>query len=633
MSCGKCVNWLVVFSLLGSLLNCSVAADLLEEKMIPPEKIEQIEEEAERQKAREAFRKEQEKLKEKIAEIDLPVDTSIRMTVREVQISGNTLITTQEIMDKMPLIFNVSDKPLTQAPSDMLYDFRILKEIMLEPGRPREVSSTTIRAFVRYILSVYRKKNYAGIYVYVPVDTVIDKRRLRNEILQVNVLEAQVTGVTIRTYDPNQQETEKGYLRKSLVEEWSPVETGKVANQKKLDEFVNLLNLNPDRYVSATVTQGVEPQTLALEYDIYEANPWHWFIQVDNSGTDERQWNPRVGLINTNMFGFDDSFTAIYQAPWDSTYDENYSLFGSYDIPLFCPHLRLNFYGGYSEFDVTPEAGPFGFLGAGTFYGGILKYNILQHKDWFLDIKGSMEFTESKVSPDFDPFVDFLASEVDFWLAGWGMDLYRSGDMSNTKISLNWYESISSNSDSSEFNTARANSESDFAIYNAYATHSRFLDENKVNRVSGNVRWVGASERLVPTKMTAFGGMYTVRGYDEYEYVADGGILASAQYELDLVKLEQAKQKEMEMEEEQPEGKLALTKLAPLLFFDYGRGKIRHPVGTERAHEELMSAGTGLIVQLGENLTGTVYYGHALSSTDDTKEGNGRVHAGFMLRW
>ena len=41
--------------------------------------------------------------------------------------------------------------------------------------------------------------------------------------------------------------------------------------------------------------------------------------------------------------------------------------------------------------------------------------------------------------------------------------------------------------------------------------------------------------------MTAFGGMYTVRGYDEYEIIADGGILTSIQYEYDLVQAEKAR--------------------------------------------------------------------------------------------
>jgi len=184
-----------------------------------------------------------------------------------------------------------------------------------------------------------------------------------------------------------------------------------------------------------------------------------------------------------------------------------------------------------------------------------------------------------------------------------------------------------------EFRLARRNAESDFTIYTGSAAHSQYLDPNKVHRLSGSFRWVGSDERLVPAKMTAFGGMYTVRGYDEYEFVADGGILASAQYEFDLVKYEESKEIAEGWAEQEEQKKPFLRKLAPLAFLDYGRGKIRHPVGTENGHEELISIGVGTIVELGDNFSGAVYYGYPLEATDGTRTGKGRVNVGLILRW
>jgi hemolysin activation/secretion protein len=96
-----------------------------------------------------------------------------------------------------------------------------------------------------------------------------------------------------------------------VIRKWSPVRVGQVANRKQLDYFVKLLNLNRDRYVSPADLKGSVPETLAYRYDVYETNPWHYFIQVDNSGTEERQWAPTFGLINTNLTGRDDRLTAI----------------------------------------------------------------------------------------------------------------------------------------------------------------------------------------------------------------------------------------------------------------------------------------------------------------------------------
>lgn len=601
------------------------------------QKIEDMKEEAERAKreaGRMALEKAKAKLEETIAEIDLPADTTPRFTVKQLRISGNSLISADVLFDRMPLIYNASNKPLDQADSDQLYDLRVLHDVILEPGQPRQVSARTVQGLTQYILSVYQKKNYAGIYVYVPSEAVRDGKELRDEILPITVLEAQVTSVTVKTYDPNQNETEKGYLLSSAVEDWSPIKPGKVANQKELDDFVNLLNLNPDRYVSAVVTKGTEPESLAVNYDIYEANPWHWFVQVDNSGTSERQWNPRIGVINTNLFGIDDTFTAVYQAPWDKTIDENYSLFGSYDLPIMGPRLRLNVYGGHSEFDISPETGgPFTFLGRGSFYGGMLRYNVLQADGWFLDIKGGAEYTRSKVTPSLFP--EFLGTDIKFWLWGGGVDLHRSDDLSNTSLGFDRFESWGGESKADEFNLARLNSDSDFAIYTGTANHSRYLDDDKISRLTGSFRWITSNGRLVPAKMTAFGGMYSVRGYDEYEYVADGGILTSVQYEFDLVKYDEAQQKQIQAEEmpEQTQEKPFLRKLAPLVFFDYGRSKIVEPSANEMRHEEFMSVGTGFILELGDNFRGAMYYGYPLSPTEDTRTGDGRINAYLLYQF
>jgi len=614
---------------------CFVPAQARERMDPEAQKIEQMKDEAERAK-REARRMSLEKakadLEKKITEIDLPADTTTRFTVKDLQISGNTLISTDCLYEKMPLIYNASDKPLDQAESNFLYDFRVLHEIIVEPGRPRQVSARTVQGLTQYILSVYQKKNYAGIYVYVPSEAVMDGKKLRDEVLPVTILEAKITDVTVKTYDPNQNETEVGYLQSSAVLDWSPVKVGEVANQKELDEFVNLLNLNPDRYVSAVVTKGTEPKSLAVNYDIYEADPWHWFVQVDNSGTHERQWNPRIGVINTNLFGIDDTFTAIYQAPWDATIDENYALFGRYDIPILGPRLRMDFYGGHSEYDISPEAGVYNFLGRGSFYGSNVRYNLLQFDGWFLDIRGGVEYTRSKTTPSIFP--GFLGSDVKFWLCGGGVELHRSDDKSNTNLRLDLVESWGGESDAEEFGLARTNAVSDFSIYYASAVHSQYLDDDKISRINGNFRWIDSEDRLVPAKMTSFGGMYSVRGYDEYEHVADGGILLSVQYEFDLVKYDEAQRKREGSEQMQQDGeKPFLRKLAPLFFFDYGRSMTNAPVAAEKRHEEFMSVGTGFLLELGDNFRGAMYYGYPLEETDLTNDGTGRLYAYLLYQF
>ncbi|MHC4752021.1 MAG: ShlB/FhaC/HecB family hemolysin secretion/activation protein [Planctomycetota bacterium] len=557
-------------------------------------------------------------------EVTFPEDTTPRFTVKELQISGNDLISTTELLEKLPVAYIVSITK-DEEPVKEIYDFRVLQELVRDPGRDYEVSLKTIQGLTKYILSAYQEKGYAGIYVYVPAEAVKQESKLADEILPIQVLEGKIAQISVERYDFDRKRQESGFLKSPVLESWSPVKEGDVIHKKKLDDFVRLLNLNPDRYISPVISRGTEPNSLNLSYDVYETSPWHWYVQVDNSGTKDRQWSPRVGVINTNLLGMDDRFSVMYQAPWEKGIEEEYAVFGSYDVPVFIPRLRLNIYSGYSQFDI-PEAG-INFLGNGSFYGSVLSYNLLQIDDWFFDLTSSLSFERSKVTPSLG-----IASDVDMELWGVGANIHRSDDMSNSSLRFNRSESMGGSS-RRRFEDARLGADPDFAIYNFAATHSHYLDSTKVNRISGSFRFVTSDERLVPAKMTTFGGLYSVRGYEEDEIVADGGILVSGQYEFDLVEHSKVKQNQQDSAVQEEDNKSLIRKLAPLAFVDFGRAKIEDPVVGEKEVHELCSVGTGIIIETENNFSAGIYYGWPLRGTDETDRGDGRLNASFMLRF
>jgi hemolysin activation/secretion protein len=589
-----------------------------------------------RQKAVEQSRA---KLEEVITQLDLPQDTSPRITAKEVRIIGNTKVSTDRLLKNVPSVYNESDQPILQAQSSNLYDLRALQDIIIQPGRPREISSRAIQGFTKYIISAYQAKGYAGIYAYVPSDVLKDNK-LRGDILLIEVIEAPVESVTTNYFTPQNErvEAEEGYLSSSALLDWSPVETGEVANQKELQEFVNLLNLNPDRYISPVISRGTEKNTLAMSYNIYEASPWHYFLQADNAGTDDRQWSPRVGLINTNLLGIDDKFTVFYQSPWDRDFAEEYSIYGSYDFPLMGPKLRLNLFAAYSQFDVDGGGG-IDFLGNGSMFGGKLRYNVFQKDDWHFDLTSSLSRETSKIRSTSSLLNEagIGVGEVEMNLWGIGFDIHRRTDMANTSITFDRVENVGGSPqrkfwDSVALSGVRENSDRDFVIYTTTANHSQYLDPDKIQRASGSLRWINPDERLVPAKMTSFGGMYSVRGYKESRIVADGGVIASVQYEYDLVEHERSK--DSSETETQDTDRPWLQKLAPLVFYDYGRTKVEETRSTgEKGDQDLSSVGVGALVEIGENFSGAVYYGYPLVSTEDTDQGDGRLNISLMMRW
>jgi hemolysin activation/secretion protein len=564
--------------------------------------------------------------------------------VKEVRIRGNTLISTAELLDNLPPFYfdRAVDPNTKQTKVVEVYDFGVLQQIVQRPGEGRFVSLETIQGLTKYILSRYREGDYFGVYVYVPARSVEGTTKLRDDILVIEVLEGRVAEITVERYDlqdPNQKlldpeeevfdpEKKRGYLKTSVLKSWSPIKEGDVIRRRELDDFVGLLNLNPDRYIRHYVSRSRDPNALNLSYDIYETNPWHWYLQADNSGTRDRQWAPRTAVVNTNLTGIDDRFSAVHQAPWEKGFEDEYSVFGSYSFPLFQPRLRLNVYAGYSQFDITPEGGlGINFLGNGSFYGTVLSYNIRQIGGWFFDVTSSLSEERSKVTPSLG-----VASDVDMNMWGIGLNVHRSDGDSTSSLALNRHQSVSASS-RAEFELARTESDPDFTIYSVAAYHSQPLDPKKFNRISGSFRFITSDERLVPAKMTTFGGLYTVRGYEEDEIVADGGIIVSGQYEFDLIKYDPAASGSKNDSVGALNEELQPRKLAPLAFVDFGRAKVKDPVPGEKKTQELSSAGIGMIAQFGDGNHVSLYCGWPLRETDETDKGDFRLNVRLLRRF
>jgi hemolysin activation/secretion protein len=548
--------------------------------------------------------------------------SNIFITVNQVQLKGNKLISTDQIFFDIPSMYNSSDLPLSEAPQESVYDLRAIRDVIRHPGHSTEVSARTIQGLTQSILAMYKALGYSGIYV--SPEGFESNNKLKDDVLIIDIIEAPISETKVNYFTSDGNQVEKGYLKSSVLLHWSPAHIGNVARQKQVEEFVNLLNLNPDRYITPVITKAAEPNSLALEYNVYEANPWHWFVQADNSGTKDIKWSPRVGLINSNLTGRDDNLTVVYQAPWEHGIEDRYAVYGKYDFPLWTPRLRLEIFGAYNQFDLN--SGGIGFLGNGSLVGSKLKYNLFQENDWFLDLTTSISQQKSKVSSDI--FNSILGSKVTMDLWGAGVDIHRQNDKSLTFLSFERIENVGG-SDQDDFSQARTDAERDFEIYTAFANHSQFIDKNKIQRISANARYIYSSERLVPAMMTVFGGMYTVRGYKESGIVADEGTLASIQYEFDLVKYEQSKLRQ----DQEAHKNQFVRRVAPLVFFDYGRAKIIHPVDGETGVEDMYSVGVGALVDLGNNFSGAIYYGFPLEETSTTDTKDGALNLSVMLKW
>ena len=98
----------------------------LQDKATAAEKLiekRELEDKLKRESAKKAELKAKSEYAIDIEQLNLPEATTPRLSVREIHISGNSLIPTDKLLKNIPLAYNLSDKPLDQADSSSLYDF------------------------------------------------------------------------------------------------------------------------------------------------------------------------------------------------------------------------------------------------------------------------------------------------------------------------------------------------------------------------------------------------------------------------------------------------------------------------------------------------------------------------------
>ena len=142
------------FYLLSCVLFCVLAGDVIAEPVDVRESIKTESQVELEDKATEEPKVKQPKAAAKISDeeialLDLPADKTTVMTASKLRITGNDLVTTEELLSGIPAIYNESNLPLSKADSSNLYDFRTVLEITVRFRQER--SKVSPDAYLAYI--------------------------------------------------------------------------------------------------------------------------------------------------------------------------------------------------------------------------------------------------------------------------------------------------------------------------------------------------------------------------------------------------------------------------------------------------------------------------------------------------
>ncbi|MEH2000633.1 MAG: ShlB/FhaC/HecB family hemolysin secretion/activation protein [Nostoc sp.] len=458
--------------------------------------------------------------------------------------------------------------------------YTVLENEIIKLKQPLENKKITFEQLLQLrsqITELYVKKGYITSGAFIP-----NNQNVASGVVQIQVVEGELEGISILGL----QRLQSAYVR-SRIERL----TGKPLNQKRIEQALQLLQLDPlIKRVNAELTAGSTPGSNILQVTITESPAFHaGVIFANNQSTSVGSEQGSVFVAHDNLFGLGDKFSAEYGLTEG---------LDSYNISYSVPFNALD--------------GTFGvrYSNSGS--------RIIQSEFRDLHIRSEAETLSFNVR---QPLIHTPNSEFALGLA---FDLRRSQTFILNDIPFSFTEGpengeskitvIRFSQDWLQRNATSvlaARSQFSFGIGAFDATVNNSGTDGRFFSWVGQFQWV---QRLSPrilmlakvnTQLTpdsllslekiTIGGVDTVRGYGQNQIVADNGVLGGVEVRIPLA------------------SNVETLQLIP--FFDIGTAWNNRGINTDA--QTLASLGLGLHWQPFSGLVLRADYGVPLIGTSD----------------
>jgi hemolysin activation/secretion protein len=398
------------------------------------------------------------------------------------------------------------------------------------------------------------------------------------------------------------------------------IDNGEEITRSNLEADVEWLNRNPFRNVNVLLQRGEDFGSTDIALDVEQDKPYRFYTGVDDTGTElteKERWS--VGANFGNVFGLDHIFNYRYTSSYDG-HSLNAHSFG-YEIPIHAWRHNVSLFGAYVE--SQPNATNTGFQLDGRSWQLGLRYNLplsayknlKQNITFGFDYKRSNNDLSFGVVRVFDSFTT-IAQIMAGYTASANDKFGRTQFQFETFISPG---GLGDGNKDAAFNASRSGASSDY-IYSV-------LNLNRVTQLPYDFNWSLsfegqlANKNLIGSEQIGIGGFNSVRGYDEYQFTGDKGLivrneLLSPAYSL-VSKFY---------------GSLPRDQLQLLWFVDFGMvDNIDRLVGEES--QRLSSTGVGFRYAMGNNVNLRFDYGWQLEQLNTNNDKGSRLHASLVIAY
>ncbi len=494
-----------------------------------------------------------------------------------------------------------SDLPGVSFDGTLLNEPAFVQSMQARLGKP--LTMNVLNAITSQVVDYYRRHDRPV------VDAIVPKQDVTAGVVQVVVLEGKVGDVQVEGNRYFSAQRIAGAIR---------AKSGDTISQRALLGDLDWANNNPFRRVDLIFQRGANLGDTDLLLHVQDRYPLRPYLGYENTGTDTTgQDRLFAGLNWGDAFGLDHRLD--YQFTSAPDHNDFTSHWLSYAMPLPWRHT-LTFFGNYTETQ-SRLAGLFDLGGRSWQLSARYEIPLAPQGPLHQSLLLGFDFKQSNNNLEFGG-TQVFANDTDIaqWSLGYRGEAKDDFGLTRGSVTLVFSPGdVTDNNTDTAFDAARSGAEASYAYLHAQLERNTNLpwQFTLANRLEA--QWAG--DQLLGSEQIGFGGMYSIRGYDERIVNGDDGIILCN--DLLTPPLRVAELIGFDVPDE----------LRFLAFYDFGYAHSRGgELGSDHA-ATFSSLGLGLRYQLAPYISLRYDYGWRLHEVGDNDTSGGRHHLSVVASW
>ncbi|MFH0985099.1 MAG: ShlB/FhaC/HecB family hemolysin secretion/activation protein [Candidatus Omnitrophota bacterium] len=484
--------------------------------------------------------------------------------LKEISVTGSTVFKPQDL------------RPTYQAYLDKKISFQDLDEI------------------TKKIEDRYVRKGYLTTTVFVP------EQDIKGGKVEVKVVEGRLGKVTVEG---------NRWFSRALIEKFLHIKKEEPLNMPRLQKDILRLNQNPDLEIKTFIQAGEVTGTSDIVLRAKENVPYHIGAGFDNQGTRLTGKNrTSFYLRSSNLTGHFDSFFASNILSADTV-----GVSSSYDLPLDTRGTMIGMDMTYFTMTLGKELRSFHVTGTTQIYSPHISKELYLSESFQANASAGMEIKVIKKK-----IAGAITTNDQLRLPYFGFDLNKTdlfGGGGETTFSPQFTFGTSRFLGASTRNHPSASRDGTGGFFFNYTQNLRRMQRMFLKSYMAIRSVFQVSPYTLPSsEQCQLGGINTVRGYPEGDYMADIGGNISTDWMFPAYFIPERWKL--------PKADVPLrSQIEPFVFLDVGMGKLNKTLQGEREHKFLMGSGGGVQLHFRKNLYVRAQWAKALG--DDPTSGAG----------